>query len=159
MEAELVKFSDLLSFLTMAFTVRATKMIRGLKHPLLGGKADRVGAVQPGEEKAAGRGRPYGSLSYPKGAYRKDRENIFNRGCCDRTRRNGFKLREGRFRLDIRKKFFYDKGVETLELIARRSSGGPTPGNIQGQFGQRSEQPGLVEDVPTHCRGVRLDDL
>jgi len=27
------------------------------------------------------------------------------------------------------------------------------------KVGQRSEQPGLVEDVPAHCRGVGLDDL
>jgi len=51
-------------------------------------------------------GRPYSSLSVPEGAYRKDGENIFSRACCDKSRSNGFKLREGRFRLDIRKKFF-----------------------------------------------------
>ena len=33
------------------------------------------------------------------------------------------------------------------------------PGNIQGQVGWGSEQPGLVEDIPAPCRGVRLDDL
>jgi len=27
-------------------------------------------------------------------------------------------------------------------------------GNVQGQVGQGSEQPGLVEDVPAHCRGL-----
>jgi len=72
--------------------------------PLLWGKAERVGAVQPGEEKAAGR--PYGSLPVPEGAYKKDWKNIFSRACCGRTRSDGFKLREGRFRLDTRKKFF-----------------------------------------------------
>jgi len=36
-------------------------------------------------------------------------------------------------------------------------SGGPIPGNIQGQVGWGSEQPGVVEDLPAHCRRVGLD--
>jgi len=36
----------------------------------------------------------------------KDGENIFSKACCDKTRSNGFKLREGGSRLGIRKKFF-----------------------------------------------------
>jgi len=46
------------------------------------------------------------AFQYLKGAYRKDGDNLFSKACCDRTRCNGFKLREGRFRLDTRKKFF-----------------------------------------------------
>jgi len=46
------------------------------------------------------------AVQYLKGAYKKDRENIFSRAYCNRTRSNGFKLRESRFRLDLRKKFF-----------------------------------------------------
>jgi len=31
--------------------------------------------------------------------------------------------------------------------------------SMEGQGGRGSEQPHLVEDVPTHCRAVRLHDL
>jgi len=54
---------------------------------------------------------------------------------------------------------FYSEGGETLEHVAQRGSGGPIPGNIPGQVGLGSEQPGLVENVPAHCRVVGLDDL
>jgi len=57
-------------------------------------------------EKGRLRGDLIAAFQYLKGVYRKDGENIFSRACRDRTRSNGFKLREGRFSLDIRKKFF-----------------------------------------------------
>jgi len=59
-------------------------------------------------------------------------DKIFSRACCDSTGGNGFKLKEGRLRLDTRKKFFYNEGGETLEQVAQRSGTGPIPGNIQG---------------------------
>jgi len=43
------------------------------------------------------------AFQYLKGAYRKDEEGLFTRVCSDRTRGNGSKLKEGRFRLHIRK--------------------------------------------------------
>jgi len=36
---------------------------------------------------------------YLKGGYKKAGEGHFTRACSDRTRDNGFKLKEGRFRL------------------------------------------------------------
>ena len=60
------------------------------------------------------------AFQYLKGPYRKDGDRLFSRACCDRTRGNGFKLKEGRFALDTRKKFFCNKDGETLAQVAQR---------------------------------------
>jgi len=79
--------------------------------------------------------------------------DFFSRACCDRTRGNGFKLKKGRFKLDIRKKFF-------AMGVVKDWTGCPVDVvDAQGQVGWCSEQPDLVEDVTAHCRGVGLDDL
>ena len=41
---------------------------------------------------------------YLKGYYMKEGDRLFSKVCGDRKRGNGFKLKEGRYRLDIRKK-------------------------------------------------------
>ena len=46
------------------------------------------------------------SLQYLKGTYKQEGNQLFERIDNSRTRRNGFKLREGRFRLDVRGKIF-----------------------------------------------------
>jgi len=60
-----------------------------------------------------------GHLIAVKGAYKKDGDNLFSKACCDRTRSNGFKLRKGRFRLDIRKKFFTVRVVRHWNRLPR----------------------------------------
>ena len=57
-------------------------------------------------EKTRLRGNLIGVFWYLKGAYRKAWEGLFIRAGSDRMRGNGFKLEKGRFRLDIKKKFF-----------------------------------------------------
>jgi len=49
--------------------------------------------------------------------------------------------------------FFHNEG-EILAQISQRSCGCPLPGGVQGQVGWGFGQPGLVEDVPAHGRGV-----
>ena len=51
------------------------------------------------------------AFQYLKEAYKKDEDRLFSGACCDRTRDNGFNLKEGRFRLNIRKNFFFVMGV------------------------------------------------
>ncbi|KAK4825506.1 LOW QUALITY PROTEIN: hypothetical protein QYF61_000019 [Mycteria americana] len=77
--------------------------------------------------------------------------------CSDRTRGKGFKLKEGRFRLDIRKSFFMMKVDRTLEQVAHRSCEWPSLEVFKVAWS--FEQPDLVGDVPGHGRGVGLDDL
>jgi len=43
-------------------------------------------------------------FQYLKGVYRKVEEALFTMARSDRLRHNGFKLKEGRFRLDVRRK-------------------------------------------------------
>ena len=93
------------------------------------------------------------AFQYLKGAYKQEGEQLFMRVVSDRTRENSFKLKQGRFRLDIRRKLF-TQSDDALEQVAQGGCGCPIPGGIQGQAGCGSGQPGLVVGDPAHSRGV-----
>ena len=78
--------------------------IRTQSYILLGGQAEQAGPGQPGEDKFWGDLRV--TFQYLSGGYKKEGDRRVSAVCC-RTRGNGFKLEKRRFRLDIRKTFFF----------------------------------------------------
>jgi len=66
------------------------------------------------------------AFQYLKGAYKKDGDKLFGSICCDRIRGNSFKLREGRFRLDIRKNFFTMRVVKHWHRLPREVVDAPS---------------------------------
>ena len=63
---------------------------------------------------------------YLKGAYKKDGHKHFSKACCNRTRGNGFKLKEGRFGLDIRKTFFTMRVMKHWHRLPREMINAPS---------------------------------
>jgi len=106
---------------------RATKMLRGLQH-------------LPFEDRL----RELGLFSLEQGTWVDS----------DRTRGNGFKLRQVKVRLDSRRRLFTQRVVTHWNRLFQGGCGCPIPGGIQGQAGCGSGQPRLVAGNRTHSKGV-----
>jgi len=103
---------------------RAMKMIRGLQYLSYEDRLKELG-LSSLEKRRLWRDLIAAS-QYLKGAYWKDGEGLFTRVCSDGTRGGDCKLKEGRFTLAIRKKFFTMRVVKHWSRLPREAVAAPS---------------------------------
>ena len=66
------------------------------------------------------------AFQYLKGAYKQEGQRLFTRVDSDRRRGNGHKLRQGRFWLDIRRKFFTQRLLTHWNRLPKEAVDAPS---------------------------------
>ncbi|KFQ26612.1 hypothetical protein N331_13016, partial [Merops nubicus] len=111
---------------------RATRMIRGLEQLSYEDRLRELGLFSL--EKRGLRGDLIVGFQYLRGAYKKAGEGLFRISSNNRTRGNGAKLEVGRFRLDMRMKFFNIRVVRAWNGLSTEVVEAPSLGVFKARL-------------------------